>query len=136
MISASQGFCENSETIHVKHSTKLRAWAIVSAQSMEALNVIIFAKGRSRPGDLSAVVRVMGLDLLLRVLQVAVERMTCTGQDWCRLVIYTAVKIRSLVLLANSYYKNFRMKYKIQSNLQRKLQNMKQNQIRQTIQSL
>lgn len=34
-----------------------------------------------------------------------------TGAGWRRLVIYTVVKIRSLMLWANGYYTNFRVKY-------------------------
>ena len=85
------------------------------------LFLLLMLRAAGGPGELSAAVGVVGLDLLLRALEVAVGRMTWTEQDRNRLVIYRAVKIRSFMLLANGYYKNFRVKYKIQSSLRSKL---------------
>ena len=86
------------------------------------LSVMLRAAGS--PGEISAAMGIMGLDLLLRALGWlggGWPGWSQTGTDWCGPAIYKAVKFRSFKLLADDYYKIFRVKYKIQSNLQSKL---------------
>ena len=109
----------------------LGPWSVLCPQMALLLSVMLRAAGS--PGEVSAAMGVMGLDLLLRALGWLVggwPGWRQTGTDWCGPVIYKAVKFRSFTLLANGYYKIFRVKYKIQSNLQSKLQKTKQKEIR------